>query len=629
MNLPRYIEIDLSSGKTRDYLISEENYQLYLGGKALAARILYDELQPGIDPLSPENIVIINTSPMTGTGAPSTSRFNLTTKNVLTGGIASSNCGGTFGMRLRKTGYDGVIIKGKASAPSYIEIRDGQVSIKDASHLWGMTTEETQRQFDKRFGLIAIGPAGENLVRFACAASGERVLGRCGVGAVLGSKNIKAVVAHGSKEIPVDQREALKAYTKKWIQLYQQNKATGELMPKYGSAGFVTQCNAAGVLPTRNFQAGRYEKADLISGETLAEKYLVKNAGCISCPIRCERRVMVNGKEVKGPEYETIGLLGSNLDNSDLGLINQWNYEADVLGMDTISLGGTLAFAMELQQRGMKDFGLRFGSTLEISEAIRKIAYREGELGELADGSKVLAEKYGGKDFAIHAKGLELASYEPRRAAGHGLGYATANRGGCHLNGGYMVFLEAIGPLPIDPITTKSKGALTVVMQNIMEAVSVSGFCLFSTLALAPDALYRANPSGGLVKTLGKMTLAFGPVIKRIGRMLPSLIPFNSMYVVAYSEPVQLVTGHKMTTGRFIQMGERSYNMERLFNLREGLGRPDDTLPDRLTKEPADPGNAETVVRLDRMLPEYYAARGWDENGVPTPKKLKQLGIVI
>lgn len=627
MILPRYAEIDLCSGRVAEYTISKEDYQLYLGGKGLAARILYDELKAGIDALSPENIVIINTSPMTGSGAPSTSRFNLTTKNVLTGGIASSNCGGTFGMKLRKAGYDGMVIKGKALGPSYIEIMDGKISIKDAAHLWGMNAEETQRQFDRRYGTLAIGPAGEHLVKFACAVSGERVLGRCGVGAVLGSKNIKALVAYGTKEIPVDNRPGLDRYTKRWVKLLQENKATGEAIPLYGSAGFVNKCNASGILPTRNFQSGHYEEADRISGEELADKHLTRNAGCVSCPIRCERRVMVNGKEVKGPEFETVGLFGSNIDNADLGMINQWNYEADVLGMDSISLGGTLAFAMELQQRGIKDFGLRFGSTAEISDAIRKIAYREGIFSELAEGSKILAEKYGGQEFAIHAKGMELASYDPRKATGHGLGYATANRGGCHLNGGYMVFLEAIGPLPLDPITTKSKGSLTALLQNLMEAVSVSGFCLFSTLALAPNALYNAKPSGEIVGAIGKITLAIGPVIKKIGGLLPGLLPFNSLYIVAYAEPIKLVTGLKMTTGMLIQLGERSYNMERMFNVREGMSSVEDSLPARLTSVPSDPADPNTVVKLDKMLPEFYEARGWDEKGIPTAKKLKQLRI--
>ncbi len=623
----RYAQVDLSTETVTEYPISDQYFELYLGGKALAARILYDELCPGIDPLSPENLIIINTSPLNGTGAPSSSRFNMTTKNVLTGGIASSNCGGQFGVKLRRAGYDGLLIKGRASQPCYIEIIDGEITIKDATHLWGLDTEKTQENFDHRYGMLVIGPAGENLVRYACAVSGERVLGRCGVGAVMGSKNIKGLVAYGTSTIPVYNPVKFRSFIQRWVQYLKQHEFTGQTMGLYGSANFVNKCNESGVLPTGNFKKGRFEHAEAISGETLAEKHLTRNSGCISCPIRCERRVMVEGKEVKGPEYETIGLLGANIENADLEKISQWNYQADILGMDTISLAGTLAFVMELAEKGIKDFGLHFGESENISDIIPKIAYREGEFSDLAEGTKYLAEKYGGQDFAIHSKGLEIASYEPRKAVGQGLGYATANRGGCHLNGGFLSLLEVVGPIPMDPITTKAKPGLTVLFQNATEAVSATGFCLFTTFSLMPNALYKLNHSSTVNKLLGKVIIGSRFIVDRLGSLLPGAIPFNSLYLFPHAEAVKLATGLNMTSGRFLQLGERSFNMERLFNVREGFTWENDCLPQRLTDEPSDYDNPDTMVKLGEMLPQYYKVRGWNQKGIPTTKKLKQLLI--
>ena len=628
MELPRYVEIDLSTGIINDYSVSRGYFERYVGGKALAARILYDVLPAGVDPLSSGNVLIINTGPLTGTGAPSSSRFNVTTKNVLTGGIASSNCGGTFGVRLRRAGFEGLIIKGRAGRPSFIEIIDGEIRIKDASELWGLNTKETRSQFDHRYGVLVIGPAGENQVKYGCAVSGDRVIGRCGVGAVMGSKNLKALVAFGKRDIAIAQPGAFRDFNRKWIKLLQGHEGTGETMPRYGTANFVKKINDAGILPTRNYQRGRYEKADRLSGEYLAEKYLTRNSGCLSCPIRCERRVMVGDQEVKGPEYETLGMLGSNLENPDIGIINEWNYQADLLGLDTISLGSVLGFAMELEERGIKDFGLRFGETAGITEIISKIAYREGEYSDLADGVKALAEKYGGQNFAIHSKGLELAAYDPRKAVGMGLGYATANRGGCHLNAGYLVFMEALGPLFINWRTSKGKPALTVIFQNGMEAISAAGSCLFTSFTLVPNMVYKMKPGGTMLKLLGQSMISSRFLLGKMGGLLPGAMPFNSLYLFPHAEAIRLATGLKMTTGRFLQLGERSFNMERVFNIREGLTGADDTLPPRLTSETIDPSHTDSKVDLSSMLPLYYEIRGWNKEGQPTAQKLQQLKIL-
>jgi aldehyde:ferredoxin oxidoreductase len=625
MNIPKYVIIDLNSETVSNYNIHKELFEKYLGGKALAARILYDLLPKGTEPLSPEAILIINTGPMNGTGAPSSSRFNLTFKNVLTDGIGSSNCGGQFGIMLKKAGLDGIIITGKASRPSTVEIIDGEVRILDATHLWGMDAEKTQEEFDLGYGKLVIGPAGENLVRYACAISGERVAGRCGAGAVMGSKNIKAIVAYGTTRQKIYNKKKFDKYVGKWIKFLKNHPMTGKALGLYGTAGLVNSANSSGALPTHNFKKGYFDKADEISGETLAERYLIRNNGCISCPIRCERRVTVNGKEVKGPEYETVGLFGSNIDSANLEFINHINYEADILGLDTITLGGTLAFAMELQERGIKDFGLRFGYTDNIIEIIRKIAHAEGEYSELGQGSKWLSEKYGGKEYAIHSKGLELAAYEPRRSVGMGLGYATSNRGGCHLNGGYLALIESVGVLSIDKQTHKGKPELTVFFQNMMEAISSAGFCLFTAHAVIPALFFHLGPAHWITRIANKAVIGARYLLRPIWSLLPGLIPFNSMMIMPHAQAVKLATGLNMTTGKLLQVGERGFNIERMFNIREGLTDKNDALPDRLTMTRQDESQANTVVCLDKMLPVYYKLRGWDKNGIPKKEKLKTL----
>ncbi|WKY48569.1 aldehyde ferredoxin oxidoreductase family protein [Eubacteriaceae bacterium ES3] len=627
MNGVNYISIDLSTRQVKTVLIRRDLVKNYLGGKALAAKLLYDLLPEGTDPLAEESILIVNTGLMNNTGAPSSSRFNMTFKNVLTGGIASSNCGGQFGVMLKKAGVDGLIITGKSKKPCLITILDGEVIIQDAKLLWGLDAETVQESLPKNYGKLVIGPAGENLVKYAAAVSGERVAGRCGAGAVMGSKNLKGIVAYGSKKTEIKDPEGFKEYTKKWVAFSKNHPMTGEALGLYGSAGLVNKANMSGALPTRNFQKGQWEKADAISGETLADTLLVRNSGCISCPIRCERRVIVNNKEVKGPEFETLGLFGSNIENDDLQLINEINYQADILGMDTISLAGTIAFAMELYEKGLADFGLRFGKTDNLLEVIEKIAKREKPYDELADGTLRLSQKYGGSDFAIHAKGLELASYEPRKSVGMGLGYATSNRGGCHLNGGYLALMESIGVVSMGQTTTEGKAELTVFLQNAMEAVSSAGFCLFGLQSMIPKLMFDLGPSHPVTGITGKAMGGARGVLRNIWPMMPNALPINSMFLIPQAKAVELATGLKMTTGEFLQIGERAYNIERLFNLREGLSHKDDSLPKRLTDEIQDPDDPNSKVDLDTMLPLYYQTRGWTKDGVPAEKTLKRLAI--
>ena len=624
--LPVYASIDLSSGKIERLPVSREYFDKFLGGKTLAARLLLDLMPSGLDPFDPASLVIINTGPLNGTGAPSSSRFNMSFKNALTGGIASSNCGGIFGVMLKRAGYDGLVIKGKAAKPSRIEIVDGKISILDAEELWGLDTEKSQEELPAFHGKLVIGPAGENLVRYASAVSGERMAGRCGGGAVLGSKNLKALSAYGTKPVPLYNPEKFGRFVRKWTSFIRRHPMTGDSLPHYGSMGLVNKANASSALPTHNFKYGFYESADKVSGETLAETLLVRNYGCVSCPIRCERRVMKGGREIKGPEYETAGFFGPNIEASDLKKIIDLNYICDLLGMDTISAASSIAFAMELKEKGITDLGVEFGNVNSLEEILYRIAKREGPGADLAEGSKRMSEKYGGAEFAMHSKGLEMASYEPRRSVGMGLGYAVSNRGGCHLNGGYLALLESVGVLSADAQSPGAKAELTVFMQDALESVSAAGFCLFSAQTFVPAVFFHLGPNHFVTRLTGKIIPFAGPAV-RLMLASKSILRFNSFFLLPHAEAIRLATGLPMYTGSFLQLGERSYNLERLFNIREGLGSKDDSLPDRLTKTPQKAGKPSTVVPLGKMLPRYYKTRGWDKEGKVPAKKIKGLGI--
>ena len=626
MRLTSYAIVDLSKHSVERYPISESLYKSYIGGKTLGARLLYDLTPAGVDPLGKDAIVIINTSPANGTGAPCSSRFNMTFKNVLTGGIASSNCGGQFGVMMKRAGYDGIILKGQSESPCIVNILDNQITISDAGDLWGKDAEETQQAFPKLYGKLVIGPAGEHLVRYAAAVSGERVAGRCGAGAVLGAKKIKALVAYGTQRPEVYNPKKFSKYVRKWVAFLRNHPMTGEALPNYGSAGLVSKANASNALPTHNFKYGHSKDAHTVSGETLADKYLLRNSSCISCPIRCERRVLVDGKDVKGPEYETCGFFGPNIDAVSMENMLKLNYICDILGMDTISLASTLAFAMELKENGVADFGIEFGNSDNLFEVVEKIARREGIYSDLANGSKWMSERYGGKEYAMHSKGLEMASYEPRRSVGMGLGYATSNRGGCHLNGGYLALLESVGVLSMDALSTAAKPAFTAFFQNALEAISASGFCLFSAQSFVPAILFKLGPHHPVTRAIGKIATHLGLGVRALLWMMP-ILRFNSVFLFPHAEALRLITGLPFYTGSFVKLGERGYNMERLYNYREGLSKADDSLPDRLTKTPQDLNNPKTVVRLDKMLPVYYQIRGWDKNGAPKARTLRRLGV--
>ena len=624
----KVMTVDLSTETVSEYPWTDEQRELYLGGKIMAARILCDHLTGKETAFSEENWVVISTGPLTGTGAPSSARFNISALSPQTGILASSNCGGSFGFHLKKAGYDALILKGKCQGRKWLEINDDSFVFHDAGDLWGTRTGQCQEMLaqltgKKKFGKLCIGPAGENLVKYAGIISDERAAGRTGMGAVLGWKGLKAITVTGSKNVPIHDKEKTTAWCKKWFAYLQSHPLTGNQLPKVGTAGLVSSMQMHGLLSTRNYSAGQYEDFEMVSGERLAEEFNITNKGCLTCPIRCARTVTVQGKAVKGPELETLGLLGGNVCNNDLQKILDWNYELDELGMDTITTANTVAWAMEANEKGLWDCGLRFGSTDGLTALFEDIAHRRGIGDELAEGSKRLSEKYGGKEFAMHSKGLELAAYEPRRAVGQGLGYAVSNRGGCHLNGGYLVILEGLG-LNVDTQTPKAKADFTMLFQDLMETISASGQCLFTSYAFFPGFLLT-KPNGIITKTVNMAATHVGWAVRFINKC-PRVAALH-LPVFHHTKMIKLATGMYMDFGKYIQIGERGYTMERLINTRFGITAANDKLPKRLTDVPQDPRNPKTKVPLEAMKKTYYAARGWDKNGIPTEATLRRLKI--
>ncbi len=621
----RILDIHLSEGTIGEYSLSDIDRERFLGGRFISTKILWDQLKPGVDPLGEESILIAMTSPLTGTGAPCSSRFDISAKSPLTGGIGHSNSGGRFGIHLKRAGYDGIIIRGRAESPVYIDIQEDEVKILSAEALWGKNTEETQNALGKG-GKIVIGPAGENRVKYAVIVSHERVHGRTGMGAVMGSKNLKGIVANGKRKIELFDPDNFKAGVKKWVDMLKKHPATGDLAPRLGTAQFLNTLSKKNALPTRNFSRASYAGAYNISGERMARDFLKANTGCPTCPIRCGRVVEFEGKDIKGPEFETLALMGSNLEIDDLEAIIAWNYEMDLLGMDTISTGNTLGFAMEQNEKGLWDNGLQFGKKENISATIHDIAHKQGIGADLAEGVRHLSEKYGGKEFAAHVKGLEIAGYSPRAAVGHALGYATSNRGACHLDGGYVVYFEVNGPMTLDPLHYRSKPAWAVLDQNLLAAISAGGSCLFTSWTFVPAAAFSLPNNPSASRAVSKLLTHTWPTLRLLQRLPPKLLQMH-LPMLPHSKFIHLTTGMKMDFGRFLKAGERGYTLEKLFNLREGIGKKHDTLARRFTHEPLNPENAASKVPLDKMLPEYYRIRGWDENGIPTRLTLRRLGL--
>jgi len=592
----KLLRVNLSDGSVKTEEIPEELFKLYLGGRGLATYYFVKEVSPNIDELSAENKLIFATGPLTGTPAPTGGRYMVVTKGPLTGTIASSNSGGDFGAELKHAGYDMLIVEGKSEKPVYLAIKDNSVEIKPAEHLWGKNTHETTvilvDEFGERRAKVAcIGPAGEKLVRFSCVINDKhRAAGRTGVGAVMGSKNLKAIIVKGSKKPP--KISDFMGVIKDKVEILRKDAITGEGLPKLGTKVLDSIINQNGLYPTKNFQFGTFDKTNEVNGEALIEKgYLVNTSACYACPIGCGRVTKLpSGLEGEGPEYETGWAFGADCNVSDLNAIIQANFLCNELGLDTISTGTTIAAAMELYEKGYISKEelkggpeLRFGSSEAIVYYTRAIGLREGFGDKLAEGSFRLASSYGHPGISMSVKKQELPAYDPRGAQGHGLEYATSNRGGCHVRG-YMISPEILGvPEKLDTQKIEGKAQWVKIFQDLTAIIDASGLCLFSSFALGADD---------------------------------------------YRELVNSATGFNYTTEDLMTVGERIWNLERYFNYKAGIGPETDTLPERLLKEPLPDGPQKgAVVHLDKLLPEYYKVRGWNEDGTIPKEKYKELGI--
>jgi len=618
-NLGRYLDVDLGAGTIEVKRTDPQDEELYLGGRGMGARMLYDNTPAGLDPFDERMVLIFSVGPLTGTNAPQSNRFVVTTKSPLTGCIGDSHCGGSFATKLKKAGYDAVLLRGRSDRPVYLEIDEDNVTLKDASHLWGKTTGETQAALPRNFGKAVIGPAGENLVRYACIVSQHRVAGRCGTGAVMGSKNLKAVIANGKGKTPIARPESYKELQRSLSAFLKSHPMTGGILPDLGTASLVMTCAGRNIIPTRNFQAGQDLRSTSLAGEKMRDELLQKRGGCLACPIRCGRHVEIKGRPAKGPEYETIGMLGNNLGVFDLEAVVELGEVCDELGLDTISMGTTLGFATELTERDMLTSDLAWGDVEGYRKAIDDTAARRGLGADLAEGSRRMSEKYGGVDFAIHVKGLELPAYDPRGCVGQGLEYAVNNRGGCHIRGSTM-YLEATGPASVDPFSPKSKPELVVFQQNTNASVSSLSMCYFSTYAVIPGALFKLDPNGLAYRTIMAVLANSGPVLRLIMKLK---LPGQMLW---FEKLLSAVTGRSVSMSDLAEIGARVYTLERLYNLREGIRPTADNLPKRLLSEPLS-REGQSGVPLGVMLPQYYKIRGWDETGVPTDATVRRLRI--
>jgi len=620
----RVLEIDLATQQYAFLPLDEEIARDYIGGKGYGTRLLYDRTEPGIDPLGPENPLIFATGPLNGSVAPQSNRFAVVCKSPLTGGIGNATCGGSYAYGMKRAGIDVIVVSRQSERPVRVEI-DGdrdEVRFVDASDLWGLGTYATQEKLGKKRSHAVIGPAGENRVLYAGIVSNERIAGRTGVGAVMGSKRLKAISVSGSRKLEMDDPEAFKRYTKEVRELFKDHPVLGSSMKRFGTGGIVNTTNGRGILPTRNFQRGHFDDAMSISGEYMEDHELVGvKSSCIHCPVTCGRDVeLPDAGRVKGPEYETLALMGSNLEIGDLKRVNEWNYLADDMGMDTISLGATLSFAMELQERGLFQAGLSFGSPEGVSEMIRDIAHRHGAGNDLADGTRRMSEKYGGHEFAMHVKGLELSAYDPRGSFAQGVEYATTNRGGCHVQGASM-YMESVGPLTIDPHSMRLKADIPVVQQNLACAINSMVLCIFTTYGIMPKLVHEMDPNSWRHRAL---TAAF----EHSGPLFRTVMGLKGKPMLWFEKWISYITGTPLSGGHLQEIGARIFNLERMYNLREGLSGEQDTLPPRMLNEPIfehmDSGHP-----LPELLPRYYRLRGWDARGVPTPSTLERLQVRV
>ncbi len=604
----RVLRVNLTDTSTAAEDISRKDARLFLGGNGLATKYLFDELAPGADPLGPDNKLIYMTGPLTGTVSPSSGRFSAVAKSPQTGFWGSSNSGGRFGLALKKSGFDGIIVEGRAAEPVYLSIEDGRAKLWPADDLWGRGVTETTRAIRERHGkktnVSCIGVGGENLVKYAAIMNDvHRALGRCGLGAVMGSKNLKAVACGGNHKIEVADMEAFAEAARRAGDFVGESllKMTLEV---YGTDMVLDLVNVKGGLPTRNWQSGSCDYTDRINGPAINEKILTGRKACFACPIACGRLSEVKtGKYVcrgEGPEYESVGAFGPMCDVRDLEAITKAHIQCNELGLDTISAGSTIAWAMECFEKGLlspADYEgreLRFGDADAVIDLVEKIARRQGLGALLAEGSRLAARRVGGgsEDFAMQVKGLELPAYDCRATKITGLGFAAANRGGDHIT----AYVQ--GPTFLDI-------PFLIVEESAIE-----------------DCLVESPAEAKVVKDLEDALTVFDAV---------GACKFMGMALMA-EDVVPLIAAATGWDGfdeaEFRRGGERIVNLARCFNVREGLTRADDTLPRRLLAEPMAEGPAAgLVVDLDPLLDAYYQYRGWDAGGRPRAAKLTELDL--
>ncbi|MBN2460733.1 MAG: aldehyde ferredoxin oxidoreductase family protein, partial [Candidatus Cloacimonetes bacterium] len=535
---------------------------------------------------APDNPLIFMNGPLTDTIMTS-GRFQIISRSPLTGTICSSSSGGVFGAALKKAGFDGVIITGRAAEPVYLFIENGNFELKSADRLWGENCPATRKKLQQEHGNVSvasIGPAGENLVLYAAVMNDrDRAAGRGGLGAVMGAKNLKALAVKGKGEVELHDREGLNAIQPLLDRLVDKNPITGKALQLLGTAVLVDIINDHGMLATRNFRRGQFNDVDGINGDKIHELILRGKSACYKCPIACGRSTATARHQGEGPEFETIWAFGPQLGINDLPAITEANYLCNELGLDTISTGNTIGCGMELVEEGIFTAPLKWGNAANLAQVVENIAYRRNYGDDLALGSKRLAEKYQRPQIAMQVKGMELPAYDPRGAQGQALAYATSNRGGCHIYA-YMIGPEILGqPVKVDRFKTSGKAELTVLMQDISALVDSLILCRF-------------------------LQFSFG--------------------IGTFRKLLNLVTGSRLDDDDLLKIGKRIYTLERIYNIRAGFTSRDDMLPERFLTEtlPEGPSRNRTVD-LKTMLQRYYQVRGWDSEGIPLASTLTELGI--
>lgn len=583
------------SGRLLDIDLSDKSFEYdptpylkeYVGGRGLGVRLFTERASPKADPLGPECPLIFSFGPLTGTIAPASGRFSAISKSPLTHTILDSNCGGYFAARGKGCGIDAFILSGQSESPCIVVIDEQGVGFDDAGDLMGKdicsTSAMLKSRYGKGCGILAIGPAGENLVLFSTISTDDyRVFGRGGLGAVMGSKNVKAIVALGRKKTSVAHPDQLRFVFKQSRKLLEANPITSRGLKAFGTPILVNIINQMGIFPNYNYQYSYSDKASMVCGEVVDATIFKRRRACLACTIQCDRVTESEGRQARGPEYESLWALGPNCGVFDLPEIAKSCYYANELGMDTMSLGATISCMMELKERGIADLPLDF-SMDGIYRHVIDAAYKRDAGEDIAMGSKRVSEKYGAPEYALQVKGLDLPAYDPRGCQGMGLAYAVSNRGACHLRS-YILSSEILGiPKLLDRKLTAEKVSLEVVLENINAAVDSLALCRFTSFALSEEY---------------------------------------------YSRLLKSVTDVDYSENDFVLLGERIWNLERIFNQKIGFTHKDDTLPERILSEPVKNGPAKgQVCRLDEMLPGYYRARGWSTKGVAHSRKLKELGL--